>query len=485
MAQTFFPLWPTSIGPPTIPVDNIVKSIDFDYAFWHPIKFSVPFEMLQKSVFGNTSFPAARSLKVNISLDSEFDNAKTIQNLDKLLRHLCSTTPNIVAIDIQSNISANNISGIGEQSLLDNFILGLSDRISKVTLSGFSISGVLAPAKFTKFSELTHLRFACNGRRAWFDIVVRKNFNSLRYLRVSDLNPSCVDSLLFNDSNKPIIYPSLETLWLGFRSDYLEYNNRQFCHFPVLKKLDFYTRNAVCSNSFFINSGNLERLGLFVVPKMVRFAEEKQVFKQQYFSGLKTLSLSFFSDRIGARIFRASESDSLWTKNMLQMPSQLNSLKIMSSIESSFFMPMIDAHAFSTVQLLGIEHTRLDFSDIVNLLQKTPCLCDFRVGMEDSPPSINDIYDKDIVDYIKTSQQPLSKHLSSLTISCEDETEETYNYSLAVALFVIGCPKLSTVFMWNIDTYEVIDNLHDFAESADFEDFADRINNVAHNIVQL
>ncbi|KAJ2701139.1 hypothetical protein FB645_004760 [Coemansia sp. IMI 203386] len=129
--------------------------------------------MLQKSIFGNSHFPAARSLKVNISLDSEFDNSKTIQKLGKLLRHLCSTTPNIVAIDIQSNISANNISGIGEQSLLDNFIVDLSDRISKVTLSGFSISGVLAPAKFTKFLELTHLRFACSGRSARFDIVVR------------------------------------------------------------------------------------------------------------------------------------------------------------------------------------------------------------------------------------------------------------------------------------------------------------------------
>ncbi|KAJ1642734.1 hypothetical protein LPJ64_005451, partial [Coemansia asiatica] len=175
----------------------------------------------------------------------------------------------------------------------------------------------------------------CNGVIEWFSTVVQKNSRTLTRLTASNLNRICVRAMIFDSEETPVVYPQMERLKLRFNSEYLEYNQEQFCHFPNIKRLILLSYYPVCSSVFVNSSSTLEYLQITVLPRIVQFAQNYPVFGSKQLSNLKHASISF-EGRLedDQQMYRVRETELLFVKKLLMIPKVLSRFDMPTTGES-------------------------------------------------------------------------------------------------------------------------------------------------------
>ncbi|KAJ2857484.1 hypothetical protein J3B02_000976 [Coemansia erecta] len=467
--KTFYK-WPSIIGPPCFDTEHLVNTLFIGYIGWRPLKTPMSAESLCNLVFGSRQYDHVQTVRVFLDLDGSFDTEGTVQTLGDLFAQLKHIAPNCRKLDIQSIDSEETNFGYSPCKLVAAMLAGLSDKISCISTSQSSSSlDVFVPASFSHFTHLTRLKFSCNGVIEWFSTVVQKNSRTLTRLTASNLNRICVRAMIFDSEETPVVYPQMERLKLRFNSEYLEYNQEQFCHFPNIKRLILLSYYPVCSSVFVNSSSTLEYLQITVLPRIVQFAQNYPVFGSKQLSNLKHASISF-EGRLedDQQMYRVRETELLFVKKLLMIPKVLSRFDMPTTGESPMSSCLVDHQLLVQIQVLNFSHLRFEFSGLVSLLKQAPLLRVLDLTIRDTRPMIDGVSDQDIVGYIGKQDYPLSKYLCRLSISSDTIVNCFENYVLTIALLAVGCPRLTVVDLMNLNIVLVAKGLLEIARSGEF-----------------
>ncbi|KAJ2706271.1 hypothetical protein FB645_001787 [Coemansia sp. IMI 203386] len=464
--------WPRTIGSPCFVAEEIVTTMHLNYSRWQFMKAHMSRENLCKAAFGDRKYVSVQTINSCICLDDSFDTNETVRQLEYLLLQLKYVMPNCEKISIQTYLSEVSNIEYSPRMLFSKVLSGLSNKVHNISTAQSSSLEVFVPASFAHFTELTELKFSANKDKSWFSAVVQRNSRTLNRLYVSDIDKLCIGEMVYNVNGTPVVYPNMQVLNLRFNSEYLEYSDNQFNHFPVLKRLGLMSYYPVCSSVFLSSSGTLKCLEMSVLPRLVQFAQQHPVLCFKQLSGLEYMNISFEGRQENGRMYIVKDNDVVFVKNILQTMSKISRLKISTIIEYQMFSPLVTSQILEHVQVLDINRVRFDFADVVYLLQQAPHLGDLRLTIRNTVPLIGGTDKQEIA-------CPLSKHLRLLSVSSNYLANNVENYVLAIALLIAGCPMLTMVWLVNIDSFAVGEGLLAKAKTNQFAEYSEHINDIA------
>ncbi|KAJ2857607.1 hypothetical protein J3B02_000887 [Coemansia erecta] len=484
---------PCCLDEPRFPAEDYAKTFRIQFELSPHFYNTDKVDCFLRSDYANCVFVSARRLAIeynettypdpnDIYFKTTQETKHALANLKAFLLQFKRNIPNISEItfdccfDISEKINQKFIQAF------DSLVSEVAAGIKNIGLNNKRDSAEFIYMDEHSFTELTHFQYCFFDEDPRGLEIIRRNSDTLQRLVVDSMPGIIIDQMLYWDNGDSVVYTCLSRLEFFYPLQQVVSNADDCsCHFPALKRLDVYGADPALSNAFFNGKNTLECLKLWDTYDNAQNISPKQQFKSSSFGNLMNLELHYkYNPEQGPYTvdLKPIERYSELVNGLINAAGRLSIFSLKSSRYEAKLTDILSATAaFANIQKLDFTMIGMLFNDLVSVIRNCPQLCTLHCLPINDHPSIDGYKDDGLVKHIETNMYPLCRYLASLSIVYEDcwRDHETY---MAMALLVVGCPRLSTIDCGIGRICALQNGLRNMADLSVFSDYCDRLKRI-------